>query len=316
MGCDGGTIPRRDELVRTKKKPEQKDKDAEREFRWLHCAISQQRLHEPVVMCGLGRLYLKEAVIEALLDKANLPDSVQHIKSLRDIQTLELTPNPTYVDEPKTGSVDVQRAPFICKLSGREMSGNYRFVALWNCGCAMAERSLKKVKNSSSTCPLCQTPFGIEDIIVLNGNEEDVELMQAKMEMRNRKRKLLKKDKKKIKTEEAVANTPPNNVEKIDKTPLSTPSTSKATIFTTTTSLNGNGESNKGSPAQNLKRSTPKAAEGKQSLEDPDIKRLKTNYSVSRDPNATDVYKSLFTTHKTEKDQTRAHWVTYNPFYN
>lgn len=23
MGCDGGTIPRRDELVRTKKKPEQ-----------------------------------------------------------------------------------------------------------------------------------------------------------------------------------------------------------------------------------------------------------------------------------------------------
>ena len=29
MGCDGGTIPRRDELVKVKKKPEQKDKDAE-----------------------------------------------------------------------------------------------------------------------------------------------------------------------------------------------------------------------------------------------------------------------------------------------
>lgn len=25
MGCDGGTIPKRDELVRTKKKPEQVD---------------------------------------------------------------------------------------------------------------------------------------------------------------------------------------------------------------------------------------------------------------------------------------------------
>ena len=29
MGCDGGTIPTRDELVRLKKKPEQKDKNSE-----------------------------------------------------------------------------------------------------------------------------------------------------------------------------------------------------------------------------------------------------------------------------------------------
>lgn len=52
-------------------------------------------------------------------------------------------------------------------------------------------------------------------------------------------------------------------------------------------------------------------------LTDPAIKKLKGNsFSVAADPKASDVYKSLFTTHKSEQEQTRAHWVTYNPFYN
>lgn len=52
-------------------------------------------------------------------------------------------------------------------------------------------------------------------------------------------------------------------------------------------------------------------------LTDPAIKKLKGNsFSVASDPKASDVYKSLFTTHKSEQEQTRAHWVTYNPFYN
>jgi len=51
-------------------------------------------------------------------------------------------------------------------------------------------------------------------------------------------------------------------------------------------------------------------------MQDPEMKRLKSDFSVAKDPKASDVYKSLFTSHKTEKDQERAHWVTYNPFYN
>lgn len=45
-------------------------------------------------------------------------------------------------------------------------------------------------------------------------------------------------------------------------------------------------------------------------------KKLKIDYSVAKDPKVSDVYKSLFTTHKSEQEQNRAHWVTYNPFYN
>lgn len=38
--------------------------------------------------------------------------------------------------------------------------------------------------------------------------------------------------------------------------------------------------------------------------------------SVAKDPHKSDVYKSLFTSHASEQQQKRAHWVTYNPFYN
>ena len=41
-------------------------------------------------------------------------------------------------------------------------------------------------------------------------------------------------------------------------------------------------------------------------------KKAKT---IQDDPEATEVFKSLFNTHKTAKQQQQAHWVTYNPQY-
>lgn len=57
MGCDGGTIPKRHELVKTAKRPEQKDKDMDRRAKWTTCSITQQALEEPIVACELGKLY-------------------------------------------------------------------------------------------------------------------------------------------------------------------------------------------------------------------------------------------------------------------
>lgn len=51
-------------------------------------------------------------------------------------------------------------------------------------------------------------------------------------------------------------------------------------------------------------------------LEDPDMAKVKSNYSVARDPNASEVFKSLFTTHEKARNQTKGHWVTYNPHFN
>lgn len=50
--------------------------------------------------------------------------------------------------------------------------------------------------------------------------------------------------------------------------------------------------------------------------QDPSYKKTKKDYSVAKDPQTSEVYKSLFTSHKSDQSQKRAHWVTYNPFYN
>ena len=93
MGCDGGTIPTRGELVKTKKKPEKLSKDAQLASRWRHCALSQQPLRAPIVACQLGRLYNKEVVIEALLG-GDKPADLAHVSSLKDVKvSLALRPS-------------------------------------------------------------------------------------------------------------------------------------------------------------------------------------------------------------------------------
>lgn len=93
-------------------------------------------------MCGLGRLYNKIALIEALLNRDILPECARHIKSLKDVKNLNLTNNPAYESNEKN-------APYICPVIGLEMSGKFRFVALWSCGCVFSERALKEIDTKS-----------------------------------------------------------------------------------------------------------------------------------------------------------------------
>ncbi|PSN36562.1 Protein RTF2 [Blattella germanica] len=291
MGCDGGTIPKRDELVRKKKKPEQKDKDSELSFRWKHCSITQQPLQSPIVACSHGRLYSKDAVIEGLLDKTNLPETSQHIKNLKDIRDLNLTPNPSYKPSAEKGDayVDRQTAAYICPVIGLEMNGKFRFIFLWKCGCVMSERALKE----------CQQPFAEEDIVVLNGTQEDLELMKSRSEARQARLKAEKKAKRKGNSSATAGGNASTDGDKKMET------------------------SEDGGDAQNEKQEQkppPKLIGAKRprgnDIEDPMFKKTKGSYSVANDPKASDVFKSLFTSHQKARQQDKAHWITYNPFYN
>lgn len=62
--------------------------------------------------------------------------------------------------------------------------------------------------------------------------------------------------------------------------------------------------------------SSKRALSSTELQQDPSYKKTKKDYSVAKDPQSSEVYKSLFTSHSNDKDQQRAHWVTYNPFYN
>lgn len=66
----------------------QKDKDSELSFQWRYCSITQQLLKQPIVMCGLGRLYNKESLIEALINRDILPTSAYHIRTLKVKQAI------------------------------------------------------------------------------------------------------------------------------------------------------------------------------------------------------------------------------------
>ncbi|CAG4950419.1 unnamed protein product [Parnassius apollo] len=325
MGCDGGTIPRRDELVRMKKKPEQKDKDAERAFKWRNCALSQQPLQEPIVACGLGRLYSKSSVLESLLDKDTKPESITHIKNMKDIKDLKLTKNPAYTNTDHTdGAVGDGSAPYICPISGLEMTGKFRFIFLWSCGCVLAERALKEVRQN--LCHMCQQPFTDNDIVVLNGTDEDIELLKEKMAIRIANRKS-----KKIKTEKLEKGTAVKTETVTSENSTEMPSTSGTEIKKETDKQEAVGSQAVKKEMDTIPLSLPKFNPNKQTrghfgsskrahptglVEDPSYKKTKKEYSIAKDPQSSEVYKSIFTSHKSDKDQQRAHWVTYNPFYN
>lgn len=76
----------------------------------------------------VNRLYNKESLLLALLDKPSLPEVARHIRSLRDVVELNLTPNPTYKAAAMAMAEVTQSAEFVCPVSGLEMSGRHRWV--------------------------------------------------------------------------------------------------------------------------------------------------------------------------------------------
>lgn len=298
-------------------------------YRWRHCAMTQERLREPIVMCGLGRLYSKQSIIEQLLDKSSeMPESCKHIKSMKDIRDLHLTPNPIYKDEDKTeGLLDTRSAPYICKLIGLEMSGKFRFIALWSCGCVFSERALKEI--GSKVCLICQAPFTDDDVVILNGTDSEMEQMATKIELRAAQRKADKKSKKESKKQSASCTVTPASISAVEikeeptDSERAMPSTSLQPIVSTkiikTVFIKpekDSGREEKAGPSGSSKQAKRQAVND--AMLDPAMKKLKEDgeFSVANDPKATAVYKSLFTSHESAQQQDRAHWVTYNPFYN
>lgn len=119
------------------------------------------------------------------------------------------------------------------------------------------------------------------DIVILNAEGDDLELMNQRAALRKVRQKKLKKKKSndEEQTEEKTDEVPKKKVKKEEKT-------------------------------------IPKLNNNQSEADDPAYKKAKSDYSVAKDPKASEVFKSIFTTHKSATAQDRAHWVTYNPFYN
>ncbi|CAN9511869.1 unnamed protein product [Ophioblennius macclurei] len=300
MGCDGGTIPKRHELVKGPKKVEKVDKNAELAAKWKYCALSQEKLRRPIVTCELGKLYNKDAIIEYLLDKtAERPntEAVIHIRGTRDIKELNLTDNPEWEGERRNAKgdkyEDIHCGMFICPVVGLEMNGKHRFCYLQTCGCVFSDRALKEVK--TEICHKCGDPFKSEDIVVLNGTKEEVEKLKEKMEERRAKTKTKKS--KKSKAAETVS-TPSEDSQ---SPPLDVAGSSSGQNGGDKSESAEAGPSGSCNSSKGIKSSTSSA----------------TKRSIQSMEGKSEAFKSLFTTHssaKRTKDQT-SNWVTHTPYH-
>uniref|UniRef100_A0A2K6KLM8 Replication termination factor 2 n=2 Tax=Rhinopithecus TaxID=542827 RepID=A0A2K6KLM8_RHIBE len=327
MGCDGGTIPKRHELVKGPKKVEKVrhlktgkewcsltvkgkqewegvDKDAELVAQWNYCTLSQEILRRPIVACELGRLYNKDAVIEFLLDKSAekaLGKAASHIKSIKNVTELKLSDNPAW--EGDKGNTkgdkhdDLQRARFICPVVGLEMNGRHRFCFLRCCGCVFSERALKEIK--AEVCHTCGAAFQEDDVIVLNGTKEDVDVLKTRMEERRLRAKLEKKTKK------------PKAAESVSKPDVSEEAPGPSKVKTgkpEETSLDSREKKNNLAPKSTATNESSSGKAGK-----PLCGAAKRSIADSEESEA---YKSLFTTHSSAKrsKEESAHWVTHTSY--
>ena len=319
MGCDGGTIPKRSEMIKTKKKAKREKKQEQILARWFYCALSNHELRRPVMGCELGRLYNKEELITALLDKPNKPESIDHIRGLRDIRELKLTPNQSYdrkALEKAEGYIDYQNSEFICPILGVEMNGHYSFVFLWSCGCVFSQRALKQLETDS--CLVCGQPRIENDIIHLYPEGDVVDEMRRNLlERRPASKKLSNKrpltseakvegDGEQLLSGKIVSDYVPigssegveTNLEKKPK--LELPSRKKHKSLS------------------NYKKSVAlphKSHSTTNSILIKDVAASVSKYGkVSDNPHASTVYKSLFTSSQKEAPALQSPWVTYNPY--
>ncbi|GCC37386.1 hypothetical protein chiPu_0015890 [Chiloscyllium punctatum] len=315
MGCDGGTIPKRHELVKGPKKVEQVDKNAALVARWNYCAISQRPLRKPIVACELGRLYNKDVVIEYLLDTSPekcIIETAAHIKNLKDVKELNLTDNPAWkgdkVNTKGDKYEDLQGAAFICPVVGLEMNGRQKFCYLRDCGCVFSERAMKEIK--TEVCHKCGKPFKEDDVILLNGNKEEIADLQRKMEERKLKAKLLKKAKKSKATESCVKSA---RTEEIAGSSTQKP---KETKVATDKMLNGFSSSSGAANAQLSSSSSTSATGGKAEKPGKPVSGI-TKRSFTDTGEKSEAYKSIFTSHSSAKRlrEEKPNWITHTAYY-
>lgn len=342
MGCDGGTIPKRHELVKTAKRGEQKDKDMDRAAKWNLCTISQEPLVLPIMMCELGKLYNKESILEYILDNT-IPTNgtnCSHITNMKHVKQLQLTPNAGYASkasECHDQYFDTQTAKYVCPVVGLEMNGKYKFCAVWQCGCAVSERALKEV--DTVNCHKCGDTFEKDDVVVINAEDDDLELMEERMRLRREKMKALRKEKKSKKgkrtadgsgqgtlSEEACTSSDglskKSKIENGVGGSKSSDLTNGGHVFEAPKMIPGKEEPiDNGKKASTVEKGLKhekvngSSSKSKGKLDPKDEKDTEGTSSKKLDPKKSSVYKKLFTSGSEQsKDQT-PHWITYNPYH-
>lgn len=223
MGGDGGSFSGRAEMVRTKgfkflrnlggmgytpntqirAGDERLGKNENRDLRSTVCALSEEKLRPPLLACRVGRLYNKEKVITAMLEKS-LPPHMKHVRSLKDMRECEIEMNAA------TGFP-------ICPITRADLSSGVRASIIWPCGFLVSNRALEAMTckdaevtrfgktngesgqpriNGVFVCPMCSKAHNAaDDLIPLSPDEEEIAVLLEKALAMRQTRKPAKKQK-------------------------------------------------------------------------------------------------------------------------
>jgi hypothetical protein len=185
MGNDGGSIPKRRELVKeaaraltTTQAKEQLTE--QQEYAWSICPLSRKPLATPVVSDAAGTLYNKDSVIEFLLKEdgrekeelgkvadvksegqfVELGSVGDRVKGLKDVVEVKFEIGK---EEKKEGSGRSEN--WVCPITGRELGPGAKAVYIVPCGHAFAGSVVKEV--AGSVCLQCNEPYAENDVIPL-----------------------------------------------------------------------------------------------------------------------------------------------------
>ncbi|KAF5241866.1 hypothetical protein FANTH_8941 [Fusarium anthophilum] len=175
MGNDGGSIPKRRELVKNAARaPTTSELKATAleslSHAWAHCALSGEFLDvDTLVSDWRGRLYNYEAIIKGLMpsdEPVDITPASLGIKSLRDVAKLKVS---------KNGD------KWVCPISMKELGPAVKSVYLVPCGHVFADVAMKEIQEKA--CPECGTEFEQDNIIpLLTNSEADIERLEKRIE--------------------------------------------------------------------------------------------------------------------------------------
>lgn len=194
MGNDGGSIPKRRELVkdapRAKTVSELKATALESlSHSWTRDPLSAEPLDlENAVSDWRGRLYNYESVLKGLVPGSEQPADASGsangndmtfaatgIRSLRDVVRLRF--------KKYTPAGAREKEIWACPVSLRELGPGTKAVYVVPCGHVFAEAAIREIVDQEHTCPECSEAFEEQDAVpILPVEEAQVERLSRRME--------------------------------------------------------------------------------------------------------------------------------------
>lgn len=186
MGNDGGSIPKRRELVkeaaRNPTASELKETQQEQqEYYWTTDPISREPLAQPIVSDCNGRLYNKSTILEYLVEGARKEDADVitrgTVKSLKDVVEVKFE-----VDVEATAKENgtAKREIWKCPVTGDKLGPSSKAAYIVPCGHAFSGTAIKEV--SGEKCLTCDTEYASNDIIpIIPAADTDIARLLLRM---------------------------------------------------------------------------------------------------------------------------------------